>query len=73
MPPGAINLRSEQLALLSTIDHKMSTDPEMGVLLGKVIDHAAYADFSEVQKRNIYLIKKNYDEKTKLPTNLLRR
>ena len=71
MPPGAINLRSEQLALLSTIDHKMSTDPEMGVLLGKVIDHAAYADFSEVQKRNIYLIKKNYDEKTKLPDKLV--
>ncbi|MFZ0965619.1 MAG: hypothetical protein WAN82_03220, partial [Candidatus Bathyarchaeia archaeon] len=33
MPPKAIKLRSQQLELLSRIEHKMSTDPEIGTLL----------------------------------------
>ena len=33
MPPKAVELRSEQLALLSQIHHKMSTAPAMGKLL----------------------------------------
>jgi Zn-dependent M32 family carboxypeptidase len=33
MPPKAINMRSQQLAMLSKIGHKMSTDPQIGRLL----------------------------------------
>ncbi len=36
MPPKAVELRSQQLALLSTISHKMSTDPEIGNLLKQI-------------------------------------
>ncbi len=71
MPPGAINLRSQQLALLSRIEHKMSTAPEIGKLLGKIIKHTEYDKLNVVQQRNVYLIKKNYDEKTKLPEDLV--
>jgi carboxypeptidase Taq len=39
MPPKAINLRSQQLSLLSVIDHKMSTDPETGKLLKGIARH----------------------------------
>jgi carboxypeptidase Taq len=71
MPPKAIGLRSQQLALLSRIEHKMSTDPEIGLLLESIMHHPKYDELNEIQKRNIYLIKKQYDEQTKLPEDLV--
>jgi carboxypeptidase Taq len=71
MPPKAIKLRSQQLALLSRIEHKMSTDPEVGSLVEKIMGHKGYDKLNAVQKRNAYLIKKNYDEQTKLPEELV--
>ncbi|MEM3673407.1 MAG: hypothetical protein QW468_04200 [Candidatus Bathyarchaeia archaeon] len=67
MPPKAIGLRSQQLALLSLIEHKMSTDPEIGMLLESILHNPKYDDLDEIQKRNLYLIKKQYDEQTALP------
>jgi carboxypeptidase Taq len=71
MPPKAIKLRSQQLALLSRIEHRMSTDPEIGSLLEKIRRHLEYDKLDAVQRRNMYLIKKNYDEQTKLPEDLV--
>jgi len=71
MPPRAIELRSQQLALLSRIEHKMSTDPEMGTLLREIMRHQEYDKLNDVQKRNVYLIKKQYDEQTRLPEELV--
>jgi len=71
MPPRGIALRSEQLAQLSQIEHRMSTDPEVGALLEKIERHPDYQTLSELQKRNVYLIRKNYDEQTKLPEKLV--
>ena len=71
MPPKAIGLRSQQLALLSRLEHKMSTDPEIGTLLNSILHHPSYDDLDEVQKRNVHLIKKQYDEQTKLPEDLV--
>ncbi len=71
MPPKAIKLRSLQLAMLSRIGHKMSTDPEIGGLLEDIMKHPEYERLNAVQKRNMYLIKKHYDEQTKLPEELV--
>jgi len=71
MPPKAINLRSQQLALLSGIEHKMTTDPEIGKLMESAMRDRNYDRLNEVQKRNLYLIKKTYDEQTKLPMELV--
>jgi carboxypeptidase Taq len=71
MPPKAIKLRSEQLALLNRIEHKMSTSPEIGKLLDKIMHHPEYDKLDYVQKRNIHLIKKHYNEQTKLPEELV--
>jgi len=71
MPPRAINLRSLQLAMLSRIGHKMSTDPEIGALVEDIMKHSKYEKLDAVQKRNVYLIKKHYDEQTKLPEELV--
>jgi carboxypeptidase Taq len=71
MPARAVELRSEQLALLSEVHHKMATNPEIGKLLDTILKHPNYESLNDVQKRNVYLIKKNYDEQTKLPTKLV--
>lgn len=71
MPPKAIGLRSQQLALLSRIEHGMSIDPEIGRLLDKIRQRPEYDKLNDVQKRNVYLIKKNFDEQTKLPEKLI--
>jgi carboxypeptidase Taq len=71
MPPKGISLRSQQLALLSGIEHKLVVDPEIGKLLDGILQASGYDDLNEVQKRNVYLIKKNYDEQTKIPEKLV--
>jgi len=72
MPPKAIDLRSQQLALLSGIQHKMETDPEIGALLNAIERSKEFDELDTVQKRNVYLIRKNYDEQTKLPEELVK-
>ena len=71
MPPGAFELRSEQLSLLSRIEHKMATDAEIGAIIERVQTNPRCPSLSELQKRNVYLFKKSYDEKTKLPERLV--
>jgi carboxypeptidase Taq len=71
MPPKAVEQRSLQLALLSRISHKISTDPEIGKILKHVTANPDYDSLSQIEKRNIYLIKQNYEEQTALPEKLV--
>jgi carboxypeptidase Taq len=71
MPPRGIGLRSQQLALLSQMEHRMITDPEIGTLLEEVEKHPDYEALDELRRRNVYLIRKQYDEQTKLPEALV--
>jgi len=71
MPPRGINLRSQQLSLLSVIEHKMSTDPEIGKLLQNIKRSPQHDKLDQIQKRNVHLIQKRYDEQTKLPEELV--
>jgi carboxypeptidase Taq len=71
MPPRAVVLRSEQLALISRVSHKMSTDPEIGRLLRVITGNSQYDTLHEVEKRNIQLTQKNYEEQTALPEKLV--
>jgi len=71
MPPKGIELRSQQLAMLSKIIHRMSTDPEIESILSAIEKHRDYDALTEMQKRNVYLARKRYDEQTKLPERLV--
>ena len=71
MPPKGIKMRSLQLAMLSRIGHKMSTDPEIGRLLTETMKHPEYDNLGSVHKRNLHLIKKSYEEQTKIPEKLV--
>ncbi len=71
MPPKAVEQRSQQLALLSRIHHKLGTDPEIGKLLNTIQTDKGYDALGEVEKRNLYLINKSYQEQTALPEKLV--
>jgi carboxypeptidase Taq len=71
MPPKAVEQRSQQLALLSRIHHKLGTNPEIGKLLNSIQADAGYQTLGEVEKRNLYLINKSYQEQTALPEELV--
>jgi len=71
MPPKALNLRSQQIALLEVIGHKMLTDPALGKTIEGIEKDPGYYELDRAQKRNVYLAKKAYDESTKLPEELV--
>ncbi len=71
MPPNAVEQRSQQLALLSRLHHQLATDPEIGTLLNTIQTSSEYHSLEQVEKRNIYLINKSYNEQTALPEKLV--
>ena len=71
MPPGAVEQRSEQLALLSRIHHKLSTDPKIGKLLNAIQTSPEHQTLNQEEQRNVYLINKNYLEQNSLPEKLV--
>ncbi len=71
MPPGAVEQRSLQLSLLTRIHHQMSTNPQIGKLLATIQANPEYEALGQAEKRNIFLINKNYREQTSLPEKLV--
>jgi len=71
MPPRGIILRSQQLSLLSQFAHRLGTDPVIGSLISKIESDPGFGELNEVQRRNVHLIRKNYEEQTKLPEKLV--
>ena len=69
MPPAGIGLRSEQLSLLSRLIHEMRSSSDVGELLAQAERNAESLD--EVQKRNVYLMRRKHDIATKIPPDLI--
>jgi carboxypeptidase Taq len=71
MPPKALQLRSQQMALLEVLGHKMLTNPALGKTIEGIEKDPGYYELDMAQKRNVYLARKAYDESTKLPEELV--
>lgn len=71
MPPKGIILKSEQLSQMGKMLHRMGTDPKVGELLGIVEKNSR--DLSDVQNRNVFIIRREYDKETKIPEDLVAR
>jgi len=71
MPPKGVELKSQQLAFLQKIAHQMLTSQEAGKVLDAIQKDSEYDSLDQVQKRNVYLARKAYDEATKLPEALV--
>ncbi|MFW9788236.1 MAG: carboxypeptidase M32 [Candidatus Thorarchaeota archaeon] len=71
MPPKGLILRSEQMSVLEQTLHRMSTNPEIGKLLDTAEKNSSKLD--DVQNRNVFIIRREYDKKTKIPEELVAR
>ena len=70
IPPGAVKMRAEQQAAFGKIEHQKSTDPEVDRLLKEIESSPKFESLSVVQKRNAYLIRRDFDLYTVLPEEL---
>ena len=73
LPAGAVSQRGEQNAALGQILHRMETEEEIGRLLNEIEVDTRYDAFTKVQKRNVYLMRREYDMNTKLPEEFVGR
>jgi carboxypeptidase Taq len=71
MPKKAVEQRGGMMAFLSKLDHQMSTDPKLGELLASIENSDEYKDLSDIEKRNILLVRRAYDKNTKIPVELI--
>ena len=68
MPPAAVGQRAKQFQYISQKVHSLITDSKVGTLLESCEKDTSLDNF---QKRNIELIKRNYDSRTILPSELV--
>ncbi|MHA1303317.1 MAG: carboxypeptidase M32 [Candidatus Heimdallarchaeaceae archaeon] len=71
MPPKAVQQRGEQMAFISKLEHERSTDPRIGELIKEIEEDPEYENLSEIEKRNVYLIKREYERATKVPADFI--
>ncbi len=71
LPEGSVEQRGNQMAYISKLAHLKSIDPLIGIIIKEILEHPEYEKISETEKRNIYLVKREYDKKTKLPTDFV--
>lgn len=69
MPPRGAEMRGEQLGMISRMIHRMSTSEEFGRLITEAEKKADTTD--DMIARNLYLLRKQYDEATRLPEDLV--
>ncbi|MFW9923340.1 MAG: carboxypeptidase M32 [Candidatus Thorarchaeota archaeon] len=70
MPKKALEQKTAQLALLSDLIHKRKTSEKIQSLLTKITKHKYYSDLTFEEKRNVYLINKEYEKLTKIPSEI---
>ncbi|UCG03503.1 MAG: carboxypeptidase M32 [Candidatus Heimdallarchaeota archaeon] len=68
MPKNALNFRTKQFNWLQQFIHKRWTNPEFGSLIKQ---SEADQELNDVQKRNIELLRREYENKTVLPSELV--
>ncbi len=72
MPPGGVELRSRQMALLARLVHERSTAARVGELLTQCESDAALtSDAHSDSAANLREIRRAYDRATKLPGDLV--
>jgi carboxypeptidase Taq len=71
MPPRGLEQRSEQLAVLDVMAHHELISPDVARMLDAIEGHKDVASLDSVQRRNVHLFRKAYDESARLPEQLV--
>jgi carboxypeptidase Taq len=73
MPPKGLEARVQQLTTLSRLTHTLSTSDEMGQLIEDAAAELNGADYDSNEASLLRLLKKNYDDARKVPTDFVAR
>ena len=73
IPPGSMKMRGEQETAFSKTEHRMATDIEVKDLLDEIEKSPEYDSLDIVQKRNVYLTRRDYDLYNVIPEELYAR
>src|SRR5436305_5188889 len=71
MPPGGIEVRSRQRALLAGLIHERTTHPRMGELLGELAGSELVRDPLSPAAVNVRELTRDYERATRLPRSLV--
>lgn len=71
MPPGGVENRSEQRALLAGLLHERGTDPRVGELLAELEGSDLLADRWSPMSVNVRQLRREYDRYVRLPRRLV--
>ncbi|MFX0052153.1 MAG: hypothetical protein ACFE8U_12790, partial [Candidatus Hermodarchaeota archaeon] len=72
MPKLGVEQRSQENAFVATLLHEQKTDKQIGELIEKIKTDSTYESFTEIEKRNIYLIEREYNRLAKVPKDLVK-
>lgn len=71
MPPGGVEVRSRQRALLAGLIHERTTHPRMGELLAELASSEIVADPLSPEAVNVRELARDYERATRLPRSLV--
>ncbi|MFX0205677.1 MAG: carboxypeptidase M32, partial [Candidatus Hodarchaeota archaeon] len=71
MPPKGVKQRSEELAMIATLEHDRLTDPKVGELIKAIKEDPNYSSLNQIKKREIELIERKYNRESKIPKELV--
>lgn len=60
MPKGGVKQKADQVAYLSQLEHEKRTNPKIGELLKEIQEHSDLDKLTELEKRNVFLINRQY-------------
>ncbi len=71
MPPGGVELRSRQVAILARLQHQLSTHPAVGELIAQCESDKSFIGSHSIESANVREIRRDYDRAVKLPERLM--
>ena len=71
MPPNGARLRADQLGAISSLTHRMFTDPKIGDMISE-IEQSDMGKGDTPEAANIRELRHDYDKMTKLPNDLVK-
>lgn len=73
MPPGGSASRTQQIATLQQMAHRLATSDEMGNLLEASAVELEGADPDSLEARHVKVLRRNYERSRKVPNELVQR